>query len=160
MRTRSPIAVLEGQNNWITDVKFSPDGRWLGAAGKEGIATIWDVATRRMVQQLKGHRQWVNDLSFARNGKMAATSSDDRTAILWDVHTWEPLLVLPMEASVSSVEFSPDSDVLVVASSGAIRRWKLDLSGSQGDPAQVLEEAQRMAGQVLDGARLEVGSVP
>jgi eukaryotic-like serine/threonine-protein kinase len=159
-RTHAPMAVLEAQKNWVTDVKFSADGRWIGAAGKAGIATIWDAASRSMVRELKAHRQWVNELSFAPNGGMAATSSDDRTAVLWDLHTWEPLLVLPMEAAVSSVEFSPDSRVLVAASTGAIRRYSLDLKAAQGDPTEILQEAQRTAGQVLDGVRLEAGSVP
>ena len=128
--------------------------------GKEGIATVWDVASRSVVSQLKAHRQWVNELAFARNGQMVATSAMTAQPFFGTYAPGNPRSCCRWRLGVSSVDISPDSAFMVAASTGAIRRWRLDLSGGDADPEQVLNEAQRTAGQVLDGVRLEVATPP
>src|SRR4030095_15076645 len=78
-------------------VKFSPDGKLLALAGRQG-----DVQIRKLdgelLGTLKGNGPYIASLSFRPDGAVLAVASDDRTVRLWelsgarlsDEHVWEP----------------------------------------------------------------------
>ena len=52
----------------VYEVAYSPDGRWLAAAGSVGI-WIYDARTLTAVKLLTGHRWYVQSISFSPDGK-------------------------------------------------------------------------------------------
>jgi WD40 repeat protein/class 3 adenylate cyclase len=127
--SRRQVALLEGHRattllpsgenvthrGWLVSVAFSPDGRRIATGGQDGIATVWDVATRREVATLRGRGGGVYSLAFSPDGRLLATSELDKTAKLWDVASRRVVTVLEGQGYFRSggcLSFSPNSRLI------------------------------------------------
>ncbi len=45
MITQKVVFQLKGHTGWVTDVSFSPDGRWLASSSYDQSVIIWDMQT-------------------------------------------------------------------------------------------------------------------
>jgi WD40 repeat protein len=76
--------LLRGQKALVSDVTFSPDGRWLATAGPTTVG-VWDTTTGRRIEAgtpvlfLRGHVQRVRSVAFAPDSRRLASVSDDGT---------------------------------------------------------------------------------
>jgi dipeptidyl aminopeptidase/acylaminoacyl peptidase len=66
-------------------VAFSPDGRTLALAGKDGEVVLWETATAKERLRLKGQRGAVKSVLFTPDGRGLLTGSIDTTVLLWDI---------------------------------------------------------------------------
>jgi WD40 repeat protein len=108
---------LEGHEDWVGDVSFSPDGQTIASASGDGTIKLWNVETGEILHTLKGHQGAVLDLSFSPDGQTIASASDDQTVKLWTVATGE--LIHSLEGHqdwIRSLSFSPDGQTIVSAS--------------------------------------------
>lgn len=64
-------------------VALSPDERYAAAAGFDGVARMWDIASGQEVKRFMGHSQGLYAIDFSPDGKWIATSSFDGTLQLW-----------------------------------------------------------------------------
>jgi WD40 repeat protein/class 3 adenylate cyclase len=77
--------LLSAPTTFVIDrLRFSPDGRTLGAAGGNGVVVAWDVATGT-AQSFHGHTGNATDLGFSSDGQTMYTDALDATAIQWDL---------------------------------------------------------------------------
>jgi len=82
--------VLRGHTAAVSQVRISPDGRWIASASADGTAKIWDAETGSNIDTLVGHMAGVSCLAWAPDSNTLATGSDDKAIRLWDRVTASP----------------------------------------------------------------------
>jgi WD40 repeat protein len=113
-RTLRLVRTLEGHNDIVWCVAFSPDSRYL--ASGSGDVRVWDVATGRERFRFRGHERLVTALAFHPGGPWLASGSHDGSVRLWDLAGGRPLGVLhQFGKGVEGLVFRPDGRRLAAA---------------------------------------------
>ena len=81
---------MRGHDGPVSQVRISPDGRWIASASADGTARIWDAATGEHMTTLVGHVAGLSCLAWSPDSNTLATGSDDKAIRLWDRVTSEP----------------------------------------------------------------------
>ncbi len=114
-------------------VRYSPDGRTLASAGKDGVIRFWDARTLRPRGELRGDQGEINEVAFAPDGKSLASAGDNRTVWLWDLALARKRRILQPEGcrdELSTVAISPDGKILAAGGKdGGV--WSWDFASSK-----------------------------
>jgi WD40 repeat protein len=134
--TATGIEVLAFPNDLggIAELKFSPDGERLAAAGVNSVVKVWDTATGALVQTVKGHAAPLIELSFNDDGTRLYTVDESGVAKEWDV----PPPALPAPESLRLCTYSADgsrratySPVVGAGRNGSPEVHVLDAAGTE-----------------------------
>jgi WD40 repeat protein/tRNA A-37 threonylcarbamoyl transferase component Bud32 len=132
-----PIASLEARiprSGTLTDVTWSPDGRYLATAGYLGGVTVRDVQTGQDVMQIRDQGEVTYGVSFFPDSRRFAVVGMGPGLEIYEVGNDQPLLTVPPERfrSGSTVVVSPDSSMLVTrgGDGDAVATWDV-ASGEQ-----------------------------
>src|SRR5688500_13733291 len=90
---QEPERTLEGHRDGILSVAYSPDGRLLASASRDGTIKIWNVETGDEQTTLEGHSGQVLRLAFGSNNLLASAGAD-KTVRLWDIAAGESIATL------------------------------------------------------------------
>lgn len=134
--SEEPLAVLEGHENVISALEFTPDGRQLVSASWDKTLKVWNVAGGSLAGTLPGHRDWVMDVWLSPDGKTIASASQ-RTVKMWSRESMSESSSGPElgGASVNSLAFSPPGQLIATGGrNGAARIWNLS---EFGNPARL-----------------------
>jgi serine/threonine protein kinase len=83
-----PEIVLSTPFVEIANVRFSPNGRWIAASGREGsLVCVWDAATGNEVLLLRGHSNRVECLNFSPDSRTIAVGCAGGRVAIWDILT-------------------------------------------------------------------------
>ncbi|RCI14952.1 hypothetical protein L249_6765 [Ophiocordyceps polyrhachis-furcata BCC 54312] len=85
-----PRLVLRGHTKPVSQVRISPDGRFVASASADATLKIWNAATGAHIDTLVGHMAGVNCLAWTPDSKTLASGSDDKAIRLWDRITGRP----------------------------------------------------------------------
>jgi WD40 repeat protein len=106
-RQSSPeVMRLRGHEDLVVNVAFSPDGKWLASACRDGTVKLWDAATGAEARSWHAHPTGTNSLSFTRDSKRLATAGNDQAVRVWEVPGGKEILRIPNAGRCAA--FSPD----------------------------------------------------
>ncbi|KAI0896899.1 WD40 repeat-like protein [Annulohypoxylon nitens] len=115
-----PRMVLTGHTNGISQVRISPDGRWIASSSADGTVRIWDAATGQHAETLVGHMAGVSAVAWSPDSVTLASGSDDKAIRLWDRVTGRPARagkpLLGHHNYVYCLAFSPKGNILASGS--------------------------------------------
>ncbi|NEP13550.1 MAG: hypothetical protein F6K14_25765 [Symploca sp. SIO2C1] len=119
---QSPL-ILQGHQEQIRDVQFSPDNQLIATVGNDHTVKLWH-RNGKLLKTLRGHSQRIDSVTFSADSQLIASASRDGTVKLWSptgnlIRTLEG-----HEDWVLDVNFSPDSQQLASASrDGTVKLW-------------------------------------
>ncbi|OCH84280.1 YVTN repeat-like/Quino protein amine dehydrogenase, partial [Obba rivulosa] len=128
-KTGQSLNVLTGHaSDVVSTVFFSHSGKiYLASMHQDKCVIIWDAAEGTRIKDLSlSHLGSISQITVSRNGHILAVASD--IVHLWNTHTWQPLPSLRAKdnSTVTSITFSPSSDLLVSSSeNGSLQVWDL-----------------------------------
>jgi WD40 repeat protein/transcriptional regulator with XRE-family HTH domain len=143
----------------LLSVAFSPDGKWLAAAGTDQIARIYDLASGRELFSLASHNLGIACVAFGPDGKRLATANSDGTASVWDLTPTRELLHLPLPGQQDTayllLAYSPDgSRILANSSVHTARIWDArtgaELPTFRAAPSSTLVNSYDRDGRLID----------
>lgn len=79
---------LEGYNDAVLAIAFSPNGQFLASTSTDGSIRVWDVRTGICRSTMVGHTKQISSLRFSSDGSLLASTSRDKTIRLWNTGTW------------------------------------------------------------------------
>lgn len=88
--TRKGRRILPENADRETKLAFSPSGKILASAGKDGILCIWEVATGQQLRKLPGNGDPIS-LTFSKDGKAVTVTGIDRGQRTYDLVTGKEL---------------------------------------------------------------------
>jgi WD40 repeat protein len=134
-----PEAKILSKENGFGRTAFSPDGRWLAAAGEQ--TPIWDARTHRLVRRVEKSVA----LAFSPDSKILATGSEDSFVRLWNPSTGGLLRAFPVcpdlqghppHGQIAALAFSPNGRWLAAGLGGfnwfegnyqqVVKVWEVD----------------------------------
>ncbi|KAJ7827960.1 quinon protein alcohol dehydrogenase-like superfamily, partial [Mycena olivaceomarginata] len=108
----------------IRNVRFSPDGRYLGTGAEDRQCKIWDIAEKRICNVFQGHMQGIYSLNFSRD-RGHIVSGSARACVVLSVDD-DSAAGTGGDAGVMSVAISPDGRYVAAGSLDAIVRiWNV-----------------------------------
>jgi WD40 repeat protein len=130
------LTTLEGHEDRILTLMFSPDGAILASTDADASVRLWDVATGEQVALIEGHADEIQSLAFSPDGTMLAIGEsrkmNDETTFtirLWDIATDTEVAVLEGHTGeIGCLAFSSDGHFLVSGSrypDETIRLWNV-----------------------------------
>ncbi|KAM5380199.1 hypothetical protein ACJZ2D_003650 [Fusarium nematophilum] len=85
-----PRLALHGHTKPVSQVRISPNGRFIASASADATVKIWDAATGAHMDTLFGHMAGVSCLAWTPDSNTIASGSDDKGIRLWDRVTGRP----------------------------------------------------------------------
>ena len=97
----------------LVSIAFSPDGgRLLSGGGQVGTLRVWSVADGTEELSFPDYDDFVR-LAYSPNGEFLATADSDGNIILRNADTLKVLWQSKYRSGVSSLAFTPDSQILL-----------------------------------------------
>jgi WD40 repeat protein len=123
----------EGHTNSVISVDYSPDGKFLASASKDGTVKIWDAGTFELlktlviIEDIKNYNNYgALAAAYSPDGKSLAVTSADGRLSVWDTSSWDlKYQVAAGKGKIYTVAYSPDGAYIATGGEdGSARVWR------------------------------------
>jgi WD40 repeat protein len=122
---------LEGHENSVFTLCYSPDGRYLLSGSRDAHLMVWDVVNDyKLTHRIPAHLFTINHIVYSPDGQMFATAGRDKDVKVWDANTFTLLKVLDrhkFDGHINSVNRLCWSERYLVSAGDdrVIKLWKV-----------------------------------
>jgi eukaryotic-like serine/threonine-protein kinase len=156
LATGRPLSVpLEhpGDVYGLFAVRFSPDGRFLLSAHRDGQVRYWDWRRATLACPALKHDSEVPDAAFSPDGAHAVTGCSAGGARIWELATGKLVAPpMPMSWGIRTIDVRGPRVLLGAGPYSKV----LDLEGLLAPPKMAAEELQ-LIGEIATAERIELG---
>jgi WD40 repeat protein len=140
---------MEGHEDSITALVFSPDGTLLASASDDGSIRLWDVISATLASVLSSDDDSpVSAITFDSDGTHLVSGSENGGLQIWEIASSEPTGLEGDDSAVLALTFNSDGDLLVSAgSSDRLHFWNVT---AEEEVAQLEGYGADAAAQVTD----------
>lgn len=123
------MLALHGHVGPVSQVRISPNGKFVASASADATVKLWDAATGAHMDTLVGHMAGVSCLAWTPDSNILASGSDDKAIRLWDRVTGLPKTTTKKSAAgqemaalrghhnyIHCLAFSPKGNILASGS--------------------------------------------
>ncbi len=127
--TGKPERKLEGHQQTVYSIAYSPDGHYLASSSGDHTVRIWDMQSKAETKVIGAHTSGVYQVVFSPDGKSVATCGGDKVAKIFEIAKdgQDPQVFQDKTPTIfNCLSFSKDGRTL--ASGGAdhlIRLWDI-----------------------------------
>ncbi|MBN2663997.1 MAG: caspase family protein [Bacteroidales bacterium] len=114
------LSIQTGHSATITDLKFTPDDKYLISCGLDNKVIIWDMSSFMQMKLLIGHKAPINAIAMNTNNNTFATASNDKTVKIWNYPNGDLIKEYKFTEAVKSIDYSPNGETLVCATDSII----------------------------------------
>jgi WD40 repeat protein len=153
------IRTIDGHDDTIQDVCWSPDGLYLLTASADGTIAAWDPISEENILKIeRAHAGLVRCVRWNEDGSLIASGGDDGLVKTWDAQTGHLIESFPGHKSHSKEVYWNHTDGTLISSGtdGSIKLWNPSVSGAWRSFAEVTGFAYNAAGTEI--ATLAIGS--
>ena len=158
-QTGQNLGTLEGHEQSVASLSFSPDGTQIVSGSFDKTLKIWDAQTGKERHTLSGHEAAVTSVCFSSDGQWIVSGSEDHRLKIWKTETGQVVRTFEgHDQPVTSVAISHDGLWIVSGSEDhTLKLWNTQTG-------QVLRTFKGHAGVVRcvsfspDGKRIVSGS--
>ena len=132
----------------ITDVAFSPEGRYLASVGLDQTAKVWDVETGMQLLDIDIFLNYVLTVDWSWDGSQFATAGADGRAIVWERATGREVARFEghQRGTVLSLDYSPDGTHIVTSGrDGSVRVWDAETGVQLYELPERVEPVSRLS---------------
>ena len=163
-QTLTPIGEPLPHEQSVRAIAFSPEGRLALTGSEDGMARLWNTASRTQVgtpmqHSHEGSLRQIWAVAFSRDG-IVATGGRDNRARLWQAPSGDSLGE-PLEHKhlVCSVAFHPDGHAVLTGSyDGTVQLWDVQSNERLGATIPVTKPPAYAARISPDGSKILTGS--
>jgi WD40 repeat protein len=119
---------FEGHTDTITDISFSPDGKFIASSSKDKTVKLWNSDGSEKKPALQGkYRNEFTSVAFSPDSQIVAAGNKDNKIYLWRLNGTLITTLTGHSDWVTNIRFSPDGKTIVSASrDNSVRLWKID----------------------------------
>lgn len=125
----------------VKSVDFTEDSSHLLTAGQDKLLRIYDLHKPEAdPEQIGGHTSAIKKALWYNNDRQIISAADDKTVRLWDRASMTEIKTLNFNLSVSSMEYIPEGDTLLITYGRTIALYNsssLELIKSFEAPASI-----------------------
>lgn len=125
--TMQPVTLFETERGMISNVVFSPDGKWIATSNGDGIINVREIETQQRVAKIQGWHGGTSRLVFSPDSQYIAASGHGYGDVyVWCTETGQHVVSFKMEGKPPEDEPSPARFPLCFSADGQLLAYFTD----------------------------------